>query len=114
MKAGASVYLDKPMGLLQLSEIVTGLLRKRESKMIEARIAEIAALREAADEYIAEIESRTQECSETIMRANEHLFRARAYQAFMDSGGIRAEFRRLWPEVLQEIASDREPEPSTA
>jgi hypothetical protein len=112
MKAGASVYLDKPMGLLQLPEIVTALLRQRESKLIEATIAEIAALREAADEYIAEIGSRTQEYSEAIMRANEHLFRARAYQAFMDSGGIRAEFQRLWPEALQEIARDREPVPS--
>lgn len=111
-EAGASAYLDKPYGLLQLEAMIARLIHEAESRSLDARLAEITALKIAVDEHIAEVDARTEEYAEKQMRASEHLLRARAYSAFIDSGGIRLEFERQWPELLGEIAGDREPEHS--
>lgn len=103
MKAGASAYLDKPFGMLELQGTVTRLIEEAESRNLDARLAEITAVRAAVDEHIAKVNARSEACAKRTIRANEHLLRARAYSAFLDSGGIRAEFERLWPKLLSDM-----------
>ena len=104
MEAGASAYLDKPLGMLQLEATVARLIREAESRSWDARLAEITALKDSINEHIAKVDARTEEYAKKAIRANEHLLRARAYSAFLDSGGIRAEFERLWPGLLSEMS----------
>jgi DNA-binding response OmpR family regulator len=103
MEAGASAYLDKPLGMLELETTVTRLIQEAESRNMDARLAELTAVRAAINEHIAELKARTEEHAKTTMRAREHLLRATAYSAFTESGGIRAEFERLWPNLLSEM-----------
>jgi DNA-binding response OmpR family regulator len=103
MEAGASAYLDKPLGMLQLESTVARLIQEAESRSLDARLAEITAVRAAVEEHIAKVNARTEEYAKKSIRANEHLLRATAYSAFLDSGGIRAEFERLWPGLLSEM-----------
>jgi len=103
MEAGASAYLDKPLGMLQLEATVARLIREAESRSWDARLAEITALKDSINEHIAKVDAGTRDCANRAVRANEHLFRARAYSAFIDAGGIKAEFERLWPGLLSEM-----------
>src|SRR5215467_12468171 len=61
MRAGASAYLDKPLGMLQLEATVVRLIQEGESRSLDARLAEITAVRAAVDEHIAKVDARTEE-----------------------------------------------------
>src|SRR5262249_3819925 len=103
MEAGGSAYLHKPLGMLQLESTVARVFQEAQARSMDAMLAEITALKASIDEHIAKVDARTEEYAKKAIRANEHLLRARAYSAFLDSGGIRAEFERLWPGLLSEM-----------
>ena len=100
MAAGATAYIDKPVNLTQLETTVTALIRQSESRSLDAKMTEIAAVRNELDQHLAELDERTKENAEMTNRAIDRLLRARAYAAFIDSGGVRSHFARLWREVL--------------
>src|SRR5262249_57950468 len=77
-EAGASAYLDKPYGLLQLEAMIARLIHEAESRSLDARLAEIIAVKAAGDEHIPEGNAGTGEYAERQMRASEHLLRAKA------------------------------------
>jgi len=108
MAAGATAYFDKPVDVVELERAVMGLIRQSESRSLNARIAEIAALRVEIDQHLAETGLRTTENAETIRRGIDHLLRARAYGAFLDSGGLRSHFERHWSDVLDGFISNSE------
>jgi len=98
--AGASAYLDMPAEFFRLESTVVGLLREADARSMDARLAEIRALQTEIRQHLAQIDGSKRDNTERIMRANDHLFRARAYAAFTNSGGVRSHFERLWPDVL--------------
>jgi len=105
--AGATAYIDKPVDLFCLETTVTGLIRQAEVKSLDAKIAEISAVRAAIRAHLAEIDARMKENAEIAIRAIDHLLRAGAYATFIGSGGARSHFERLWPEVLSELVEDQ-------
>ena len=105
---GATAYLDKPVDLFSLESTVTGLIRQAEAKSLDAKIAEITAVRGSIKEHLAEIDARMKENAEIAIRVIDHLLRARAYGTFITSGGARCHFERLWPGVLSELVEDQQ------
>jgi len=97
MAAGATAYIDKPVDVVQLERVVMGLIRQSESRSLDAKIAEITAVRDEINKYLAE--AGLNENAGTSRRAIDRRLKARAYDAFVDSGGLRSHFEKLWPGI---------------
>jgi DNA-binding response OmpR family regulator len=111
MEAGASAFLDKPAALFQLESTVIALLRQSESRSLDARITEIATLRESINDRLSILGSRMSATTERIIHANELMLKAHGFSAFVRTGGTRANFERLWPGVFGELATEADPKP---
>jgi len=112
IEAGANACLGRLEGLSRLRDTMLLLFRWSEDISLNARIAELAAIRDSIDERLAELESRTGEATESARLARERFIShlggqdrvtARAYAAFTSAGGTRAYFERWWPGVLGEV-----------
>ena len=101
--AGVTAYLDLPTEFIKLESTVIGLIRQAQAKSLEARCAEIAAIKAELDEHLAQIERRKRKNSQAILRATEHLFKATAYSTFIEAGGARSHFEQLWQDVMGEV-----------
>jgi DNA-binding response OmpR family regulator len=106
-RAGAQAYLVKPVPLFELRRTVAQLLSYVGENAAEARRAEIAVIREELKIQRAEAADRIEKARELRMRAKEKAMRARAYYAFLTSGGGRGDFARLWPFVYSEEVRGR-------
>jgi len=104
--AGASRYLDMPADFFLLESTVMGLLSRAEARNFNARMAEIAAVREEIRQHLDDLDERTVKNMETTISGINHLLRARAYDAFIDSGGVKSQFERLWSEIVGESQED--------
>ena len=111
MEAGASAFLDKPAALFQLESTVIALLRQAETRSLNARIAEIAVMRDSINDRLSILGARLAANTERVIHANELMLKAHAFSAFVRSGGTRASFEHLWPGVLGELATDADPRP---
>ena len=103
IEAGGSACLDKSEGFFRLDGIVRTLLRQAEYRSLNARSAELAAVRISIEERLFDVRRKN---GIRLARADEHLLRAQAYSAFAGSGGARAHFERLWPSLLSNIAAE--------
>lgn len=112
LEAGANAYMDKPADLSRLRDTVISLIRRSEQSSLEARVAELKAIRSSIDEYLAELQEQADRVDEKTRLARQRFVNAiaarrdisdRAYQAFTAAGGTKAHFQRLWPAALNEI-----------
>jgi len=106
LAAGATAYLDMPDDFCRLECTVIGLLNQAEVRSTEAKLAEIAALRDEIDAHLAQVATRQRRNTEASHRAIDHIFRARAYLEFMNAGGVRSHFEKLWREVLSDRSEE--------
>src|SRR5262249_28516472 len=106
LEAGATAYLDMPSDLPRLEGTVIGLLQQAHARSVDARVAEIRAVQSEIRQHLALIDGLKQEHTEAMTRVRDRLFRTRAYAAFIDSGGVRSYFERLWPDVLSDSSSE--------
>lgn len=95
LAAGAQAYFVKPADLSQLRRTIEELIGKSESHSLGARQAEIAAMLDGVGE-------RLQRAAAHVRRADELWLKNQARLAFFGAGGTRAEFERLWPDVLKQ------------
>jgi DNA-binding response OmpR family regulator len=105
--AGAHAYLVKPIAPSKVEQTVTELLIAAEGRAIEARRAELAALRDELRIRRLENANLLKEAREKFLRAQEKNLRLRAKLAFLTAGGTRGDFARLWPSVLQDEVRGR-------
>jgi len=99
LAAGAQAYFLKPGSLSQLLQTMEGLIGKSESRCLEARVAEIAAMQDG-------ISARLQRAAAHVRRADELEMKRQARSAFIGAGGTRADFERLWPDVRKTACPD--------
>src|SRR5262245_38349370 len=99
--AGAQAYLIKPISSDELTQVVARLTYVPPETAVEARMAEIAAIREDLAIQQAENAERVERAKEKYLRAEEkHLrakekaLRAKAQSAFLAAGGTRGDFAR--------------------
>ena len=102
MRAGAQEYLIKPVIPDTFKQAVARLLSSTHEKVFEARMAEIAAVREELAIRQAENAERLEKTKQKRLRAEEKVLRAMGQFAFLAAGGTRGDFARAWPSVLLE------------
>jgi len=102
MRAGAEEYLIKPVIPDTFKQAVARLLSSTHEKVFEARMAEIAAVREELAIRQAENAERLEKTKQKRLRAEEKVLRAMGQFAFLAAGGTRGDFARAWPSVLLE------------
>jgi DNA-binding response OmpR family regulator len=106
IEAGASAYLDKPSDLFRLDAVIVSLIWEAESKSLAAKAATVSLLRKSVEEGLLESDEPANSNREKTIRANEGLLRARAYSIFIDYGGVKAHFERIWPAILDEVLAN--------
>src|SRR5215475_10467347 len=102
MRAGAEEYLIKPVIPDTFKQAVARLLSSTHEKVFEARMAEIAAVREELAIRQTENAKRLEKTKQKRLRAEEKVLRAMAQIAFIAAGGTRGDFAREWPSVFSE------------
>jgi DNA-binding response OmpR family regulator len=100
MRSGAQEYLVKPVFPDEFRQAVARLLSSTHEKIFEARMAEIAAVREELAIRQTENAERLGKAKQKLLRAKEKVLRGKAQTAFIAAGGARGEFAREWPSVL--------------
>jgi two-component system, OmpR family, response regulator len=107
LRAGAQEYLVKPVSYDELHQAVEQLIFISSERDLEARLAEITAIREELATRQAADTERIKTAKEKCLRAEEKLIRLKAEMAFLDAGGTRGEFARRWPSALKEEVRGR-------
>jgi len=127
MSAGAQAYFLKPFDFEELQLMVARLTTVAPDTALEARRAEITAIREELAvqgferfERIEKVRDRSQKARErsgkafdSCLTAKRKFLRLKAMQAYLAAGGTRGDFAREW---LDEISPPRcsTPEPNEA
>jgi len=107
LAAGAQIYIAKPGSPADLRWVVTTLTLAASAMAIEARLAEIAAVREELAIQSRENAQRFEAANGKRLRAEEKALRAKANLAFLAARGTRGDFARLWPSVYLREIRDR-------
>jgi DNA-binding response OmpR family regulator len=106
MAVGAQVYLTKPCDPKRLDEVIKRLIRQAYYESLEAKREEITVIREELLRRYQETAERSDRQRARFTLAEEKVLRIKARAAFLAARGTRANFERLWPEVLSaEISS---------
>jgi DNA-binding response OmpR family regulator len=103
VRAGAQEYLVKPVSSDDLKQAVAQLTFIAGERDFEARLAELAAVREELAIRQAENAERIKSAREKRLRAEEKVIRLKAEMAFLAAGGTRGAFARAWPSVLLKV-----------
>jgi len=127
LSAGAQAYFVKPIDYEEFQLTVARLTNVSPDTALEARRAEITAIREELadqcfeiNEHIEEVRERSQKVRERsgkavdrCLTAKRKFLRLKAMQAYLTAGGTRGDFAREW---LDEISPPRcsTPEPNEA
>jgi DNA-binding response OmpR family regulator len=104
IRAGARDYLVKPVIPDELRQAVARLISIPAETAIEARRAEIAAIREELAIRHTENAELIEKAKKKYMLARVKAIRLRAEMAFLAAGGARGAFAREWlPVFLEEV-----------
>lgn len=102
--AGAQAYFAKPIEVQEVLWAVTELLSTSARRLREARKVEYVAIREELALRSSENRQSVEMAAERRQRAIRKLLRLKAKKAFLDAGGFRGDFARLWPATYLEAA----------
>jgi DNA-binding response OmpR family regulator len=105
---GAHAYYAKPIEVQEVLRMVTNLLSATAQLLHEARHAEYVAIREELAVRSNENRRSVQIAAERWRRAVRKLLRVKAKTAFLNAGGARGDFARLWPATYLDAALDSE------
>lgn len=100
--AGALRFLVKPLDPNLLKATLGLLLKLAEIETRRARIAEQLAIQDELAARAAHARDRARAARADAQRALDCSLRTKAYRAFLDAGGNRANFERMWPAVAGE------------
>jgi DNA-binding response OmpR family regulator len=101
--AGALRYLVKPLEPALLRSTVSLLLKLAELESARALANEQKAIHEALVERSREVQRTAAAAREKAEHARDSMLRAKAYRAFREAGGNRANFERMWPAALEQV-----------
>jgi len=110
LSAGAQAYSYKPIEVQEVLRTVTKLLFVSAQRLREARQAEFVAIREELAVRYGENSRSKAIAAERKQRAVRKLLRLKAKNAFLNAGGARGDFVRLWPTTYLDAALDWESE----
>ena len=105
---GAHAYYAKPIEVQEVLRMVTNLLSASAQLLQEARHAEYVAIREELAVRSGQNRRSFEMAAERWRRAVRKLLRVKAKTAFLNAGGVRGDFARLWPATYLDAALDWE------
>jgi DNA-binding response OmpR family regulator len=109
MRAGASLYINPPIGASSLSQQLTKLGDAADAESLRARLeGERAIQRELERRAAAANAEQTRIAMDRAVGAIERTAKVKTYQAFVDAGGTRAHFERWWPQLFASAWADRQ------
>jgi DNA-binding response OmpR family regulator len=108
LNAGAQAYFAKPIEVQVVLGTVRKLLSVSAQRIREARHAEFVAIREELAVRYSETSRSVAMAAERRQRAVRKLLRLKAKNAFLNAGGARGDFVRLWPATYLDAALDWE------
>lgn len=108
LSAGAQAYFAKPIEIQEVLGTVTKLLFVSAQRLREARQAEFVAIREELAVRYGENRRSATMAAERRQRAVRKLLKLKAKNAFLNAGGARGDFARLWPDTYLDAALDWE------
>lgn len=100
LNAGANAYLCQPVEPQVLRERMKILLERADADSLSAKREEELAIDAELARRAAAAAARSEHAQTLIASATERAARAKAFKAFIESGGTRANFERWWPQVL--------------
>jgi DNA-binding response OmpR family regulator len=107
LRVGAQACLLKPVRFEALKQAVAQLIAFAGETEIEARMAELIAIREELAVQKVEYAELIERAKKKRLRAKEKVIRLKAEKAFLTAGGSRGEFARRWPSVFREEVRSR-------
>src|SRR5262245_38521175 len=108
LSVGAQAYFAKPIEVQEVLGTVRKLLFVSAQRLREARQAEFVAIREELAVRYSENGRSKAMAAERKQRAVRKLLRLKAKNAFLNAGGARGDFSRLWPATYLDAALDWE------
>jgi len=108
LSAGAQAYFAKPIEVQEVLGTVTKLLFVSSQRLREARHAEFVAIREELAVRYSENSRSVEMAAARWRRAVRKLLRVKAKNAFLNAGGARGDFARLWPATYLDAALEWE------
>ena len=108
ISAGAQGYFAKPIQVQEVVGTVTTLLFASAQRLREARHAEFVAIREELAVRYSENSRSMAIAADRWQRAVRKILRLKAKNAFLNAGGARGDFLRLWPATYLDAALDLE------
>jgi DNA-binding response OmpR family regulator len=108
ISAGAQAYFAKPIHVQEVVGTVTRLLFASSQRLSDARHAEFAAIREELAVRYGENSRSMAIAADRKQRAVRKILRLKAKNAFLNAGGARGDFLRLWPATYLDAALDLE------
>ena len=103
ISAGAVRFLVKPLDPTLLRSTVNLLLKLAELETSRAKMAEQKAIQDTLVERSRDARAAVHAAVERTDAALERMMRAKAYRAFREAGGNRANFERFWSETARDI-----------
>ena len=101
--AGVLRYLVKPVEPAVLRSTVSLLLKLAELESARALANEQKAIHEELVARSREVQRTAAAAREKAEHARDSMLRAKAYRAFREAGGNRANFERMWPAALEQV-----------
>jgi len=108
LSSGAQAYFAKPVEVQEVLGTVRKLLFVSAQRLRDARQAEFVAIREELAVRYSENSRSKAMAAERKQRAVRKLLRLKAKNAFLNAGGARGDFSRLWPATYLDAALDWE------
>jgi DNA-binding response OmpR family regulator len=105
--AGALRCLVKPLDPSSLKSTIGLLLKLAEIESNRARIVEEMAIQDELEARAAAAGARARAARAGAQHSIDCMLRVKAYRAFVEAGGNRANFERLWPTIVERSASAR-------
>jgi DNA-binding response OmpR family regulator len=97
LESGANAHFVKPLDAAELKTAIDAAIHRGWIDSMAARIAEHGAVLEELKSRSRAVGTRMQESWEESERVRNRLLRLKAYRVYMDAGGARANFYRIWP-----------------
>jgi DNA-binding response OmpR family regulator len=101
--AGAQGYITNPVDAFTGPQVVRNSLKFSRQRSIEARAAEFEAVQAELMERLRDADDHLEGARKTLLLAHDALLMSRAYDAFARAGGMRADFKRMWPALFAQV-----------
>jgi DNA-binding NtrC family response regulator len=103
IRAGATAFLTKPLDVEQFARQTRIAFELADLNSLRAKVEEERAVHEELARLSEIAKARAVDARAATAQAMRRTARTRAYKAFIEGGGTRANFERMWPQVFSGV-----------